>query len=65
MNCIALNETQLSRFSHHWFWGWRVDKHAKQNLYDAVLRLEQCPKAREKIEDEVERIQQKRVVCNQ
>ena len=59
MNCIALHETQLSRFSHHWLWGLRVDQHAKPNLYDAVLRLEQRPKEREKIEDDVERVQQK------
>lgn len=43
MSYLALNKTQLSRFSHHWFWGLRVDTPGDKTCFDLAMELQSDP----------------------
>lgn len=59
MNYIALNETQLLRFSHHWFWGLCFDYKKSHSLLDAALTLNRNADLREKLEKSVDGFNQR------
>ena len=59
MKYLALNREQLSRFSHHWLWGRRVDNQHENTLYDAALTLESDELLRQQREEEIARMSQR------
>uniref|UniRef100_UPI00105599A3 hypothetical protein n=1 Tax=Legionella yabuuchiae TaxID=376727 RepID=UPI00105599A3 len=59
MHYLALNQQQLSRFSHHWFWGLRADISCHYNLGNAAADLEKDVVLRQRCEEKIARIIQR------
>lgn len=59
MNYMGLSSKQLSRFSHHWFWGICIDKRQDDNLHLAALGLQQNPELRKAMDEKIQRINQR------
>jgi hypothetical protein len=59
MDYIALSATQLSRFSHHWFWGLCGNNKQGYSLCDAALALQQNTALRQATEASVDGFNQR------
>ena len=56
LNFVALQKKHLLRYSHHWFWGFRVDKPVKESLFDLATQLDSDAENRNKLEHQIETI---------
>ena len=58
MGYLALSKDSLTRLSHHWLWGLRVDNTSGENFYCAAEYLQKTPSVREKIQEQLALVSQ-------